>query len=122
MKLKTGVDLIAIERIAGVHQRHGDRFLQRIYTPIEIEQSRGKAPELAVRFAAKEAASKALGTGIGIISWKEAEVYSRPSGEPTIRLYGSALRISQAMGYTTWAVSLSHSREMAIAVVTVLGE
>jgi len=122
MKLKNGVDLIAIERIQGVYQRYGDRFLQRIYTPTEIEQSRGKAPELAVRFAAKEAASKALGTGIGPISWQEIEVYSRPSGEPQLRLHGSVLRIAQAMGYTTWAVSLSHSREMAIAVVTVIGQ
>lgn len=122
MNLKTGVDLIAIERIDRVYRRHGERFLQRIYTPVEIEQSQGNAPELAVRFAAKEAASKALGTGIGPISWQDIEIYSRPSGEPQLRLHGSALRISRALGYTTWAVSLSHSREMAIAVVTILGQ
>jgi holo-[acyl-carrier protein] synthase len=122
MKLKTGVDLLEIKRIEHILARHGDRFLERIYTAVEIEQSKRKVPELAVRFAAKEAASKALGTGIGVISWKDVEVYSRPSGEPHLRLHGSALRIAQAGGYNTWAVSLSHSHEMAIAVVTAIGE
>lgn len=117
MKLKTGVDLLEIKRIARILERHGERFLHRIYTPNEIEQSKKKVPELAVRFAAKEAASKALGTGIGIISWKDVEVYSHPSGEPHLRLHGSALRIAQARGLKTWAVSLSHTSEMAIAVV-----
>lgn len=122
MKLKTGVDLLEIKRIERILERHGDRFLQRIYTPIEIEQSKRKIPELAVRFAAKEAASKALGTGIGVISWKDVEVYSHPSGEPHLRLHGSALKIAQARGYDTWAVSLSHSNDMAIAVVTTIAE
>lgn len=122
MKLKTGVDLIKIERIQRVIERHGDRFLQRIYTPNEVEQSRRKPAELAVRFAAKEAASKALGTGIGVISWKDVEVYSQPSGEPILRFHGTARRIAEARGFTTWAVSLSHSREMAIAVVTAAGK
>ena len=121
MILKTGVDLIEIQRIQQVLERHGDRFLQRIYTSNEIDQSREKPPELAVRFAAKEAASKALGTGIGIISWQDVEVYSHPSGEPHLRLHGPARQIARARGLTTWAVSLSHSREMAIAVVVASG-
>jgi holo-[acyl-carrier protein] synthase len=122
MNIKTGVDLVEIERVARVFKRHGERFLQRIYTPNEIEQSKRNPPELAVRFAAKEAASKALGTGIGIISWKDVEVYSHPSGEPHLRLHGSALNISRARGITNWSVSLSHSREMAVAVVVGYGE
>ncbi|MFL7812660.1 MAG: holo-ACP synthase [Anaerolineales bacterium] len=121
MNLSSGIDLIEIERIQKALDRHGERFLKRVFTPAEIDISRGSAPELAARFAAKEAASKALGTGIGPISWVEIEVLSKPSGEPFLRLTGRANQISQALGLETWSVSLTHSRGMAAAVVVCIG-
>ena len=121
MKLSSGIDLIEIERIQKALDRHGERFLNRIYTPAEIEGARGSAPELAARFAAKEAASKALGTGIGPVSWKEIETLNKPSGQPILRLSGRAKAIAQAQGFESWTVSLTHSREMAAAVVVGVG-
>ena len=122
MNISTGIDLIEIERIQNALDRYGDRFLNRIYTPDEIQGSRGNAPELAARFAAKEAASKALGTGIGPISWKDVEVLNKPSGQPFLRLSGRAKAIAQAQGFESWTVSLTHSREMAGAVVVGIGQ
>jgi holo-[acyl-carrier protein] synthase len=122
MNLSTGIDLIEIERIARTLEQYGDRFLERVFTPEEIRQAGNKAPELAVRFAAKEAASKALGTGIGPVSWKELETWNARSGKPNLRLHGRAAQIASLQGYTSWSVSLSHSRGMAVAVVVCLGE
>jgi len=122
MKLSSGIDLIEIGRIQKALDRHGERFLERIYTAAELKSARGSAPELAARFAAKEAASKALGTGIGPVSWKEMETLNRPSGKPFLRLSGRALAIAQAQGYETWSVSLTHSRDMAAAVVVCVGD
>jgi holo-[acyl-carrier protein] synthase len=121
MNLSSGIDLIEIERIQKALDRHGERFLQRIYTPDEIQQARGNAPELAARFAVKEAVSKALGTGIGPVSWKEIETVNKPSGKPLLRLSGRAQAIAQAQGFETWSVSLTHSRGMAAAVVVCVG-
>jgi holo-[acyl-carrier protein] synthase len=122
MKLSSGIDLIEISRIQKVLDRHGERFLNRIYTPAEIQQSKGNAPELAARFAAKEAASKALGTGIGLVSWREMEILNEKSGKPQLHLTGKAAQVAHHLGYQTWSVSLTHSREMAAAVVVCLGE
>ncbi len=132
MNLSSGIDLIEINRIQKALERHGERFLKRIFTDAEIIPLRSKiimtaeprviAAELAARFAAKEAASKALGTGIGPVSWKEIEVLNEPSGKPTLRLSGKAAQIAGILGYTSWSVSLTHSRDMAAAVVVCLGE
>ena len=122
MNLSSGIDLIEIERIQKALDRHGERFLKRIYTPAELQIARGSAPELAARFAAKEAASKALGTGIGPVSWRDIEIVNQPSGKPVLRLSGRAKTIAQAQGFDTWSVSLTHSRGMAAAVVVCLGE
>lgn len=120
--LKTGVDLIEIARIRSALERYGDRFLRRIFTPLEVAECRGRAEALSVRFAAKEAATKALGTGIGPVGWREVETLHRPSGEPYLVLHGRAEMIAQYLGLTTWAVSLSHSKEFGIAVVVASGE
>jgi holo-[acyl-carrier protein] synthase len=122
MLLKTGIDLIEIPRIQAALDRHGERFLKRVFTELEVFECRGRAEALAVRFAAKEAASKALGTGIGPIAWREVETLHKWSGEPYLVLHGSAERIAGELGLTTWAVSLSHSRELATAVVVASGE
>ncbi len=122
MRLSSGIDLIEIGRIQKTLDRYGERFLKRVFTEAEIQLARGSAPELAARFAAKEAASKALGTGIGPISWVEVEVLSEPSGKPVLRLSGRAAAIAEAQGYLTWSVSLTHAREMAAAVVVCASE
>jgi holo-[acyl-carrier protein] synthase len=117
MILKTGVDSIEISRIQGALTRHGERFLNRVFTPAEIAECHGKADALAVRFAAKEATTKALGTGIGPVAWREIETLHKRSGEPYLNLHGRAVLISEYLGLKTWAVSLSHSDQNAIAVV-----
>jgi holo-[acyl-carrier protein] synthase len=122
MILKTGIDLIEIKRIQAAYERHGERFLERVFTPAEAAECRGRADALAVRFAAKEAAVKALGTGIGPVSWREVETLHHRSGEPYLVLHGRAERIAAALGLTQWAVSLTHSQEMAAAVVVAMGE
>ena len=122
MILKTGIDIIEIPRIQAALDRHGERFLKRIFTEREVFECRGRADALAVRFAAKEATSKALGTGIGPISWLEVETLHKWSGEPYLVLHGTAERIAKEMGLAVWAVSLSHSRENGIAVVVATSE
>ena len=117
MVLKTGVDLIEIDRIRAVLDRYGERFLKRIYTDAEIHECRGRPESLAARFAAKEATTKALGTGIGPVRWREVETLRKRSGEPYLVLHGRAEQIARYLGLGNWAVSLSHSKEMAIAVV-----
>jgi holo-[acyl-carrier protein] synthase len=121
--LAVGVDMIEIPRIARAIERWGERFLKRVYTPYEIARCRGRVPELAVRFAAKEAASKALGVGIwwwGGIGWTEAEVRSDRLGKPLLVLYGRAKERAQELGLDHWAVSLSHTDEHGIAMVVAL--
>jgi holo-[acyl-carrier protein] synthase len=122
MILKTGVDIIEIPRIQAALDRHGERFLKRVFTELEVFECRGRADALAVRFAAKEATAKTLGTGIGPISWREVETLHKWSGEPYLVLHGAAEKIAKELGLTVWAVSLSHSRENGIAVVVATGE
>ena len=113
--LGAGVDLIEIERVAGVLERHGERFLRRVFTPGEIAYCRGRAPNLAARFAAKEAVMKSLGTGFRGVGWRDVEVVRAPSGAPSPRLHGRALRRAERLGVTEIAISLSHSRGFAVA-------
>ena len=120
--LTVGVDLVEIARVERVLTRYGDRFLARVFTPTEILYCRGRSPELAVRFAAKEAVSKALGVGVRMmardgINWRDVEVTGDRRGKPLVRLYGRAAERAEELGLTEWAVSLSHTREHAIAFV-----
>ena len=115
--LVSGVDIIEIPRIRGVAERYGDRFFHRIYTEGEIAYCRGRAPQLASRFAAKEAVMKALGTGVRGVRWRDIEVVRERGRAPTIRLHGTALARAQRMGIDHLAVSLSHSHEYAVAFV-----
>src|SRR5712691_11795787 len=116
-KFAAGVDIIEIDRVADVIARHGDRFLQRIYTPDEIAHCRGRVSELAARFAAKEAVMKALGTGVRGIGWREIEVLPNRRGNPLVLLHGNARRRADALGLSTIDISLSHSRDYAVASV-----
>ena len=117
MDFTVGVDIMEIDRIEEAVARFGDRFLQRIYTPDELAYCRGRVERLASRFAAKEAVMKAMGTGIRGVGWREVEVV-RPRGQaPTIRLHGRAAQTARRVGVTEFALSLSHSRDYAIASV-----
>lgn len=113
----TGVDLIEIRRIAGVLERYPNRFLEKIFTNGERLYSRGRAAQLASRFAGKEAVMKALGTGVRGVPWKDIEITRKRGQAPEILLHRKALSKAKELGITRIAISLSHSREMAIATV-----
>lgn len=115
--ISVGVDMIEIDRIAAALERFGTRFLERVYTENEIAYCRGRAPQLAARFAAKEATMKALGTGTRGVGWREVEVTRKRSGEPEIALHGRADARARKLGIDRLAVSLSHSRAYAVASV-----
>jgi len=122
MVLGLGTDMIEIARIQRSLTRYGDAFLHRVYTPAEIAycqlKKRNAAESFAARFAAKEAAAKALGTGIsrGVI-WREFEILRLPGQRPTLHLSGRAAAIAARLGIHHLALSLSHTRELAIAIV-----
>jgi holo-[acyl-carrier protein] synthase len=115
--LRVGVDLMDVERIARGLERYGDRFYARFFTAGERNQCEGHPARLAARFAAKEATAKALGTGIGDVSWTEIEVDCDGRGRPLLRLHGNAARIAADLGLTNWEISLSHTHDKAIAFV-----
>lgn len=116
-----GIDLVENARIRESLQRFGDRFLSRIYTEEEREYCKKCAkPEIhfAARFAAKEAAFKALGTGWAAgVKWKDVEVKRSPSGKPELFLHGEAFAIAAAQGATRFHVSLTHDQSISSAVV-----
>jgi len=112
---RIGVDIIEIERDEGVLARWGPRFLGRIYTEAEIAYCRGRVPELAVRFAGKEAVMKALGTGRRGVSWRDIEILANSRRAPLVFLHGRARRRARRLGMKHLAISLSHSRDYAVA-------
>ncbi len=112
-----GVDLVEIDRIEAAAARWGERFFKRVYTDAERDHCRNRIPELAARFAAKEAVMKALGTGIKGVGWREIEVLPNPDGKPLVHLYGGARRRAEELGLGEVAISLSHSRDYALATV-----
>ena len=121
MVVGVGTDLIEIARIQQSVARFGDRFLHRVFTPGEIEYCQRKknaAESLAARFAAKEAGAKALGTGISRgVGWLELEVARQPGCRPTLELSGRAAARAHSLGITRVSLSLTHSRDTALAVV-----
>jgi holo-[acyl-carrier protein] synthase len=122
LSLRTGVDIIEIDRFTSAYQRYKKRLLQRLFTPSELAENGENMASLAARFAAKEAVVKAFGTGIGYISWRDIEVCRGGSGEPLLNLYGAAQRLAEEQQLNTWSLSLSHSQNYAIAFVVALGE
>jgi len=121
MIVGTGIDITEVPRIAESIQRFGDRFLRRVYTEGEMKYCDSKANRIeryAARFAAKEAAMKALGTGWSRgIRWRDIEVYRQPGSRPTIRFHGSAAEFAARINAKNVALSLSHTPEQAIASV-----
>ena len=119
--LRTGVDLIEVRRVRETCERYGERFLNRVFCESEWRAYEGRWPELAARFAAKEAVSKALGTGIGDVTWTEFEIVRDERGMPGVRLSGRAAAIAAELGLREWSLSLSHTAEHAIAFVVAMG-
>lgn len=121
----TGIDIVETARVRESVEKFGDRFLQRCFLPSEIEYCRSmKFPELhfAARFAAKEAISKAFGTGIGQqLGWKDMEIGKRASGAPFVVLHGKGADLAQAQGVTEVLVSLSHSKDYGAATAIAVG-
>jgi holo-[acyl-carrier protein] synthase len=115
--LVCGVDVIELERFARILKVGGGQFLRRVYTQAEQTLCADRLPQLAVRFAAKEALVKALGTGIRGIGWNEIEILVDQNGCPFVSLYEHAAARAEQMQLSIWAVSLSHSPHLAIAFV-----
>ena len=126
MILGTGIDLVHVSRIEEAINRLGARFRERVFTEAEIgycEAKGSRYESYAARFAAKEAAMKALGTGWSSgVGWREIEVVSPDNGHPTLRLTGNALRQFEKMGASVVHVSISHSDNLAIAQVLIENE
>jgi len=125
--LTSGVDLVVISRVARILSNHGSKFLDRVFSPDEVLYSRHRPAELAARFAAKEAVSKALGVGMRMLSpagigWLDVETLNHPGGQPYLVLHGRASALSSATGLTTWSVSLTHDGDLAMAFVVAVGQ
>jgi len=115
-----GVDLLERERLRETYARFGDRFLRRVFTETERAQAGGRVERLAGRFAAKEACAKALGTGIGRVSWQEIEIVRLDGGKPSVRLHGAAAALAARLGLVAFDVSISDTHHHALAVVVAL--
>ena len=122
MKLATGIDLVEISRVQRAIERHGERFLKRIYTARELDLFGENMASLAGRFAAKEAVSKALGSGLGKVSPVHIEVLRNELNAPVLYLHGEAKQRADLLGLTEWSLSLSHTSTQAIAMVVAVGE
>ena len=112
-----GIDIVELERVAAALERHGQRFIDRVYTPIEAAICRGRPREFAARFAAKEAVMKALGTGARGVAWREIEVLLNRRGKPLVYLHGRAQERAKEIDLDGLDLSMSHSRQYAIAFV-----
>ncbi len=125
MIIGSGIDLVEIRRIKRSIDRYGIRFLNRVYTAAEQAyclRKRNSAESFAARFAAKEAGAKALGTGISFgVNWLEFEVVREPSGRPSLKFHGRAAEIAARMGFSSVALSLTHTAELASASVVLEG-
>lgn len=119
-KIRSGIDLVEIYRLEQLDPAIRERFLRRVFTPAELDESQGQLPTLAGRFAAKEAVAKTLGCGIGPVSWQEIEIQRGEQGQPVLELTGNARRIADELGLGSWSISISHTREHAVAVAVAL--
>lgn len=126
MIVGTGVDISEVARVQRVVERFGNRFLTRVFTPEEVRYCMAKpnaAERLAARFAAKEAAMKAIGTGLHFgVTWQDVEVVRLPGGRPTLRFAGKAAEFAANLGCKHAHLSLTHTNEHAIAFVVLEGD
>jgi holo-[acyl-carrier-protein] synthase len=121
MTLRSGIDTIEVSRLEDINPAIRERFIQRVFTEIEAAQARDRNDALSGIFAAKEAVSKALGTGIGFVAWRDIEIIHLPTGQPTVTLHGNAKRVADELGLTEWSVSISHDRTKAISLAVAQG-
>lgn len=121
VRLSTGIDVLEVERVKRVAQRHGDRFYQRFFTAWERDYCEGQWPSLTARIAAKEAVGKALGTGIGDVEWVEIEIINDARGKPELVLHGKAAELARKLGLIEWSISITHTRTEAIVFVVAVG-
>jgi holo-[acyl-carrier protein] synthase len=119
--LRCGIDLIENRRVEQGIERFGERFLNRFFTFGERTDCEDQPYRLAARLAAKEAVAKALGTGIGDVSWREIEIRCGERGRPTLFLHGAAAELAASLGLSHWDVSLTHTVDHAGAVVVASG-
>ncbi|HTB21044.1 MAG TPA: holo-[acyl-carrier-protein] synthase [Bryobacteraceae bacterium] len=121
MIVGTGVDLAEVDRIRNAIERHGRRFIDRIYTPAEItyvERKANRYERYAARFAAKEAGMKAIGTGWRRgVRWRDFEVKNLPSGRPTLQFHGVAAQFAESLGVRNVSLSITHTAVQAMAIV-----
>jgi len=121
MIVGTGIDIVEVPRIAKSIERFGERFLSRVFTAAEIAYCDGKANRMerfAARFAAKEAAMKAIGTGMrGGVTWQDFEVVRELTGRPTMQFHGKAAQVAERLGVRRSHLSVSHTTEHAVAYV-----
>jgi holo-[acyl-carrier protein] synthase len=126
MIVGTGVDIAETSRLEEGLERHGERFTKRLFTPAEVaycERFKNRGERYAARFAAKEAAFKALGTGWGSgVRWLDVEITHQPSGKPELVLTGRAQEVARGLGITRMAVSISHSDRYVVAQVIFEGD
>ena len=126
MIVGTGVDIAETSRLEEGLERHGERFTKRLFTPAEVaycERFKNRGERYAARFAAKEAAFKALGTGWGSgVRWLDVEITHQPSGKPELVLTGRAQEVARGLGVTRMAVSISHSDRYVVAQVILEGD
>ena len=120
VNVAVGIDIIEVERVRKVYEHHGERFLQRVFTPREVQQCRGKITRLAGRFAAKEAISKALGTGLHGVAWREMEIVQLRSGRPTVTLHGNAKQRAELLGISAFDVSMADLVQFSIAIAVAI--
>ena len=115
--VRCGIDMIENKRVEEGIARLGERFLNRFFTAGEREDCDDKPQRLAARLAGKEAVSKALGTGIGDVGWREIEIRCGERGRPTLHLHGAAATLANGLGLVQWDISLTHTADYASAVV-----
>lgn len=119
--IAVGVDLVERSRALRTFERFGERFLRRVFTPLEIAQAQGQPARLIGRFVAKEATSKALGTGIGKVSWQDIEIVRQDGGKPLLRLTGAAAARAAELRLVAFDLSISDTHGHVMAVVVGVG-
>ncbi|NMB61075.1 MAG: holo-ACP synthase [Chloroflexi bacterium] len=121
MIVRTGVDIIEIDRFESQSLALRNRFFQRVFTIRELSLIHNSFASAAGKFAAKEAVAKTLGCGIGEVHWQDIEILQGSAGEPDLVLHNKAQELSGFLGLENWSVSISHSKQNAVAFVVAIG-
>jgi holo-[acyl-carrier protein] synthase len=120
--IATGIDLVEVDRFHNLNPHIKTRFFHRVFTQRELNDPDQSMQHLAGLFAAKEAAAKALGCGIGRVSWQDLEILNDANGKPELILHTQAAEAASQSGWRAWSLTISHTRTYALASVTALIE